>query len=313
MKTLKVLGILLLVILITTTSCGVGLVIGAAAGGDGLASGQPAVAVVYVEGPIQSGQASGLFGSAGAYSETIVSQLHRAERDNAVKAVILRVDSPGGGVTPSDEIRNQVVKLAQKKPVVASFGSLAASGGYYVSAAASKIISNETTITGSIGVITVVPNVQGLMEKLGIDVSVLKSGPQKDETAGLRPLTETDRQVLQGVVDESFERFVTVVSEGRNMPKDQVRKLADGRIYTGGQALKLGLVDQFGDLPEAIQAAADLGHIPGNPRVIHYRRGGGIFGGAGSMLLERLGLPVLPLPAGGGSQPFSIQYLYLTP
>lgn len=313
MNVLKAFGILLLVILITTTSCGVGLAIGAATGGGDLALGQPAVAVVYVEGPIQGGRASGLLDSGGAYSETIVSQLRRAERDNAVKAVILRVDSPGGGVTPSDEIRNQIVKLAQKKPVVASFGSLAASGGYYVSAPASKIISNETTITGSIGVITVVPNIQGLMEKLGIDVSVLKSGPQKDETAGLRPLTETDRQVLQGVVDESFERFVTVVSEGRNMPKDQVKKLADGRIYTGSQAMKLGLVDQFGDLPEAIQAAADLGRIPGNPRVIHYRRGGGILGGAGSMLLERLGLPVLPLPTSGGSQPFSIQYLYIAP
>ena len=308
-----VLGVILLVGIVAGASCSVGVFLGAALGENAFSGiGRDTVAVVYVEGAIQSGESSGPFASGGAYSDQIVRWLQRAERDPAVKAVVLRVDSPGGGVTASDEIRNQIVKLKATKPVVASMGSLAASGGYYVSAPATKIVTNETTLTGSIGVITVVPNLEGLMEKLGIGATVFTSGPHKDETAGLRPLTEADRKILQDMVDEAFDRFVSIVSEGRAMSKEAVRKLADGRIYTGRQALELGLADRVGDLPEAIQLAADLGGIRGEARVVRYRSGG-LFSSASSAILDRLGLPPLTPLSGGGKAPFSVQYLYLVP
>lgn len=304
-------GVVLLVVIVAAVACGTGALIGGTLGQGGLQGfGQDAVAVVYVDGTIQGGQGGGLFGEGGAYSEQIVRWLRRAEEDRSVKAVVLRVDSPGGGVTPSDEIRNQVVKLAKKKSVVASFGSLAASGGYYVSAPATKIVANETSITGSIGVITIVPNLQGLLEKLGVETYIFTSGPHKDETSGLRPLTEEDREVLQILVDEAFARFVQVVSEGRGMSAEAVRKLADGRVYTGKQARAAGLIDEIGDLPEAIRLAAELGGIRGEPRVVRYRSGGGVFSGLGGTLLGRLGLPALPQ---NGSGAFSVQYLYVAP
>lgn len=309
----KVSCLVVLIGLVIAGACGAGVLIGAALRTGPLEGiGKDAVAVVYVEGPIQSGQDAGLFGAGAAYSDTIIRWLRRAQEDGSVKAVVLRVDSPGGGITASDEIRNQVVKLAQIKPVVASFGAVAASGGYYVSAPAKKVYANETSITGSIGAISIVPNVQGLLEKLGIETYVFKSGPQKDETTGLRPLTEADRKVLQGMIDDAYERFVYVVSEGRGMNADAVRRAADGRIYTGKQAKALGLVDEIGDLPEAIQGAAKLGGIKGEPRVIRFRADG-VFSGASSALLGWLGLPAQPPLPGLNQSAFSLHYLFLVP
>lgn len=311
----KITGLVVLAVVVITASCGTGFLVGAALRGAPLAGiGKDAVAVVYVEGAIQSGDQGGVFGGGGAYSDQILRWLQRAQDDRSVKAVVLRVDSPGGGVTASDEIRNQVLKVQQKKPVVASFGSLAASGGYYISAPATKIVANETTITGSIGVITIVPNVQGLLEKLGVETYVFTSGPHKDETAGLRPLTEADRKVLQGTIDEAYGRFVSVVSQGRKMSQEAVKGLADGRIYTGKQAKELGLVDEIGDLAEATRLAAELGGIKGDPRVVRYRSGGGFLSGSGSALLGWLRLPSVAIPfTGGGQGAFSMQYLYLVP
>lgn len=262
-------------------------------------------------GGIQGGEGGGVLSTDGAYADRIIRWLRRAETDRSVKAVVLRVDSPGGGVTASDEIHNAVVKLKAQKPVVASFGSLAASGGYYISAPANKIVSNETSLTGSIGVISVVPNMKGLLEKLGVEMYIFTSGQHKDETAGLRPLTEEDKQVLQWIVDESYRRFVTVVAGGRNLPEARVRTLADGRVYTGRQAKDASLVDQLGDLPEAIDLAAELGGIKGSPRIVRYRSGGLLSGGASNLL------GLLPLtglaPGAGGQSPFSLQYRYLVP
>ncbi|MBI2886123.1 MAG: signal peptide peptidase SppA [Chloroflexi bacterium] len=313
-KFLKVSCLVVLIGLVIAGSCGTGVLIGAALRTGPLEGiGKDAVAVVYVEGAIQSGQDGGIFGASGAaYSDTIIRWLRRAQDDRSVKAVVLRVDSPGGGITPSDEIRNQVAKLAKTKSVVASFGAVAASGGYYVSAPAEKVYANETSITGSIGAISIVPNVQGLLEKLGIETYIFKSGPQKDETTGLRPLTEADRKILQGMIDDAYERFVQVVSEGRGMNADAVRRVADGRIYTGKQAKALGLVDEIGDLPEAIQGAAQLGGIKGEPRVIRFRAGG-VFSGASSALLGWLGLPAAPPLPGRSQSAFSLHYLFLVP
>ncbi|MEK7216474.1 MAG: S49 family peptidase, partial [Chloroflexota bacterium] len=173
---LKGCGCLVVVGLVAAVSCAGGMAMGGAGGAEFGAPGRDAVAVVYVEGAIQGGDGGGVLSSEGAYADRIIRWLRRAETDRSVKAVVLRVDSPGGGVTASDEIHNAVVKLKAQKPVVASFGSLAASGGYYISAPANKIVSNETSLTGSIGVISVVPNMKGLLEKLGVEMYIFTSG-----------------------------------------------------------------------------------------------------------------------------------------
>lgn len=290
-----------------------GMLVGAAVCTEGVPGGpalfgRERVAVIPIEGPIvASAEDSGL-GTGGIAASTVVEWLRQAERDATVKAVVLRVNSPGGAVTPSDEIHNQLLKLKAAKPVVVSMGAMAASGGYYVSAPANHIVANPTSLTGSIGVIVMVPNVQGLLEKLGVSVEVFKSGGAKDATTGLRPLTETDRAVLQGVVDETYERFVQVVAEGRSLPAARVRELADGRVLTGRQAKEAGLVDELGDLPEAIARAGELGGIAGPPAVTHYRRPGGLLrqlAGAAAALLPQV-------PGVTGSQPgVSVQYLFV--
>ena len=311
---LKALGTGCLLALVVAVACGVGVGIGAGMGrAPGFALGREAVAVVYLEGQIVGGDSGGLFDSPAAHSDRIVRWLRQAADDASVKAVVLRVDSPGGSVTASDEIYNQVIKVKARKPVVVSMGSLAASGGYYVSAAADKIVANQTSLTGSIGVITIVPNVQGLLEKLGIETYVFTSGPHKDESAGLRPLTEADRAVFQGLVDEAFNRFVDVVSEGRGLSAEAVRKEADGRIMTGRQALELRLVDQLGDLPEAVRLAAELGGIEGDPRIVRYRGGRGILSGGSDGLARLIGVPLPPALPGSGHPSLAVQYLYLAP
>lgn len=308
---LSVFGGLVLLVIVVVAACGTGVALGSRLG-QGALGGGPAVGIVYVEGTIQGGKGPGPLSEAGAYSDEIVRWLQAAEKNDFVKAVVLRVDTPGGGVTASDEVRNQVLKLKQHKPVVVSMGSTAASGGYYISSPANKIFANETTITGSIGVITIVPNLSGLLEKLGVEVYVLKSGEHKDETTGLRALTEQDRAVLQGVVDETYQRFVTVVSQDRGQNEAAVRQLADGRIYTGRQAKALGLVDELGDLPEAIRAAAELGGISGEPRVIRYRAGG-LLSSLGGAVLKQFGLVGLAPVLRDGQGTVSVQYLYLSP
>lgn len=234
-----------------------------------------AVAVVRVTGVIRSGRDGGRFGAGTAASERITGWLKSAQRDNAVRAVVLRVDSPGGGVTASDEIYAEVRNTRERygKPVVVSMGGLAASGGYYISAPADRIIANPTTLTGSIGVITMIPNYEQLLEKLGVRASVLKTGPFKDLTSGLRPLTEQDQAVLQGVLDDSYQRFMEVIARGRGLTLDRVRELADGRVYTGRQAKELGLVDELGDLPEALAAAGRLVGLGETPRTVEYHAG----------------------------------------
>lgn len=302
---------LLLLSVVAGAACGVGFVAGAGLTG-GVPLGRNGVALIRVVGTIQSGEGEGIFAQDGAYSGAITRQLRRAQRDSAVRAVVLQVDSPGGGVTASDEIRNEVLRTrtVHGKPVVVSMGSLAASGGYYVSAPADRILANPTTITGSIGVITVISNMQGLLEKVGITTEVLTTGAHKDATSGLRPLTEEDRRILKSVIDDSYDRFVEVVAEGRRMEPGRVRELADGRIFSGRQAKEVGLVDEFGDLPEALKAAAALGGISGEPRVIEYRRGFGLgLGGLSGWL--RLSGPGAGITARESHS--LVNYLYVVP
>lgn len=272
-----------------------------------------AVAIVRVEGVILSGSppVSPFSSTAGAYSDQIVEYLKQAQEDRSVKAIVLRVNSPGGSVVASDEIYQQMLKV--DKPIVVSMGELAASGGYYISAPADLIMANPATLTGSIGVITQVPNLEELMQKIGVEVVVIKSGAHKDEGSPFREMTEEEKAIWQTIIDEAYGQFVSIVAKGRELPEEKVRELADGRVYTGQQALALGLVDELGNLPEAIDRAAELGGIKGKPRLVEYRRPlsffESFFGSLVSPFHPPLDLARLLDLAGRPS----LQYLYLEP
>ncbi len=213
------------------------------------------VALVRVEGPIIE-------------AKSIIDEMQGYAKDNSISAIVLRVNSPGGGVVPSQEIYDEVKRAAARKKVIVSMGSLAASGGYYISAPANKIIANPGTITGSIGVIMEVPNVKALMDKIGIKTEVIKSGKHKDIASPFRGIGKEERDILQGVMDDVHEQFIAAVAEGRKMPIDKVREIADGRIFSGEQAVQVGLVDELGDLDYAIKAAARMAGMKGEPEVI---------------------------------------------
>lgn len=213
------------------------------------------VAIVRIEGPIFD-------------SGNVISEIKEYVKDPSVKALILRVDSPGGAVAPAQEIYEEVKKAVTKKKVVVSMGSVAASGGYYVSAPANRIIANPGTLTGSIGVIMEIPNIEGLMDKIGIKTEVIKTGRHKDMASVFRKLGKEERDILQGVLDDVHEQFIKAVSEARKMPIETARKLADGRVFTGRQAIDAGLVDELGNLEDAINIAAKLAGIKGEPHVV---------------------------------------------
>ncbi|MDY0190374.1 MAG: signal peptide peptidase SppA [Desulfuromonas sp.] len=202
-------------------------------------------------------------------SRSIIDDLQDFSENDSIKAIVLRVNSPGGGVGPSQEIHDEIDKIVKIKPVIVSMGSVAASGGYYVSAPATEIYANPGTITGSIGVIMEFTNVLQLMDKIGLKSSVVKSGIHKDIGSAMRDMTPEERQLLQSLIDDVYSQFVEAVSSGRHLPEDEVRQLADGRIFTGRQALKLGLVDKLGGLQAAIAAAAQRVGIKGKPTVVY--------------------------------------------
>lgn len=195
------------------------------------------------------------------------------ERDD-IKAVILRIDSPGGGVGPSQEIYREVKKLKNKKKVIASMGSVAASGGYYIAAASDKIFANPGTLTGSIGVIMEFANAEELLSKIGVKGYVVKSGEYKDIGSPIRKMKDNEKKLLQSVIDNVHEQFVQVVSENRGIKIDDAKGIADGRIFTGEQAKKLNLVDELGNLQDTIDATAKIVGIKGKPVVIYPRKKG---------------------------------------
>ncbi len=213
------------------------------------------VALVRIEGPIFN-------------SIAILDELKKHRKDSSVKAVVLRIESPGGGVAPSQEIYEEVKKLSEVKPVVVSMGAVAASGGYYIASAATKIYANPGTITGSIGVIMEIPNIKGLLDKVGIKTEVIKSGKHKDLASVFRGIGEEERKILQNVLDDVHQQFIEAVAEGRGLPYEKVKSIADGRIFTGRQAKEIGLVDDLGNLQDAIMEAAKLAGIKGEPHVI---------------------------------------------
>jgi len=194
-----------------------------------------------------------------------------------VAAIILRINSPGGAVGPTQEIYQEILKQRREgMVVVASMGSVAASGGYYIAVAADRIVANPGTITGSIGVIMAFPNVKKLMDKLGVSAEVVKSGKFKDTGSPLKELSQEERKYLQGVIDDVYQQFLEAVARGRNKDRNELKKIANGRIFSGRQAMKLGLVDQLGNLDDAIDQAAKLAKIEGEPKVIMGRRPKGL-------------------------------------
>jgi protease-4 len=197
-----------------------------------------------------------------------VRQLRYFLKKDNVKAVVLRVDSPGGVVGPSQEIYQEVKRLAAKKKVVVSMGSLAASGGYYVAAPATVIYANPGTITASIGVLIKFSNIEGLLGKIGIKSATIKTGTFKDAGSPDRPLSAEDRAMFQAVIDSTHEQFVRAVAEGRKLPVEVVRQLADGRILSGEQAKAVKLVDKLGNLQDAVDEAGRLAGISGEPELI---------------------------------------------
>lgn len=226
-----------------------------------------AVALVRVEGVIVSEDDV----TAGAPSGVIMDELEQAAADPTIKAIVLRVDSPGGTVTGSAQIHEAILEL--EKPVVASMGATAASGGYYVSAPADYIFARADSVTGSIGVIYTLFNAEELMDELGVDVTTITSGPNKDIGSIWEELTPEQQEIFEALVDESYDQFVEIVADGRpDLSVEEVRELADGRIYSGRQALENGLVDELGNLDDAIAKAADLGGISGEPRIVEYER-----------------------------------------
>jgi protease-4 len=206
-------------------------------------------------------------------SDDVVEALRDYEHASTVKAVVLRIDSPGGGVAASQEIYDAVMKLRATKPVIASLGGVAASGGYYVASACDAILANPGTLTGSIGVIMEMGNVQELLQKIGVQAEILKAGQYKDMGSPVRPLTDDERVLFQQMIDSVHTQFINAVAGGRKMDTAKVRTLADGRVYSGEQAHAIGLVDELGGLQDAIDLAAKRGGITGEPHVSRASRG----------------------------------------
>lgn len=222
------------------------------------------IAVLNVDGVIQdTGEAASLFGAAGYNHESFMEQLEQVKEDNTIKAVVLKVNSPGGGVVESAEIYDKIREIQEttEKPIYVSMGAIAASGGYYIAAPADKIFVNEETLTGSLGVIMQSINYGELAERYGVDFVTIKSGPYKDIMSPTREMTPEERAILQEMLDDSYETFVDVIEQGREMTEEQVKKLADGRIMNGRQAVEANLADDFGydeDVIAAVQTDFDL-------------------------------------------------------
>jgi len=202
-------------------------------------------------------------------SKPIVDQLIKFKKSRSVRGIVLRIDSPGGGVAPAQEIYEEVGKIKREKKVVASIESVGASGGYYIACAADRIVANPGTITGSIGVITEFVNVEQLLQKIGLKSFVIKSGKHKDIMSPTREPTEEDKKILQEVIDNIHNQFIDAVADGRKLDREKIVEIADGRIFSGQQARDLGLVDSLGNFQDAVALAAQLAGIEGEPSIVY--------------------------------------------
>ena len=254
------------------------------------------VALIHIEGVIAGGRSQGgLWGEGGM--DSVIRQIQAARDDDSVRAVVIRINSPGGSAPASQEVGEELKKLrGAGKPVVASMGDIAASGGYWIAALCDRIYANPGTITGSIGIYIPYANWEELFKKVGVHGEMIKSGPHQDMLSPERPMTTAERAILQEMVDDLYDQFVAVVAEGRKMEPTRVKQLADGRIYTGRQAQKLGLLDEMGTMEDAVNAAAKLAGITGKPAIHEYGRSSvwdAIFGASEQSLLDVLATRLL--------------------
>lgn len=233
-------------------------------------SGDGTVAIIRVEGPIFAGESSpgGFAGASTVGSETVIRNLRSADDDPNIQAIVLRVNSPGGGVVASDEIYHAITQV--EKPVVVSMGTVAASGGYYISAPTDYIYATPNTITGSIGVISQFVTAEELLDEFGVEVTNITTGEFKDAGTFSSTLTESEIEYWQELINESYDIFVEIVADGRGYTMEEALDLADGRVFTGSQALEVGLVDEIGYFEDAIAKAAELGGITGEPNTFEY-------------------------------------------
>ncbi len=220
-----------------------------------------------------SGDGVGVLQIEGAIDDSrgVLLELKRLKEMPWVKAIVVRIDSPGGAVAPTQEIFEEIQRAKKQKPFIASMGGMATSGGYYIAAACDKIVANPGTLTGSIGVIMQLTNFEELMKKVGVKGFNIKSGANKDLGSPFQTISPEGREILQSLVDNVHSQFVAAVAKGRGMNEAQVRKLADGRVYSGAQAKDLGLIDQFGTLEDAIELAARRAGIEAEPAVYYSR------------------------------------------
>ena len=253
LTTLVTVSVVSILILVTTAMKGAGLSDLVIEPGDGK------VGVVEIQGIITE-------------SKDIISLIKRFRENDDIKSIVIRIDSPGGVIGPSQEIYREIRKTTQEKKIVASMGSIAASGGYYIAAATNGIVANPGTITGSIGVIMAYTNFRKVLDKIGMIPVVIKSGPFKDMGSPTKDMSKEEKEVLQSFVDQAHRQFVTAIAEGRNMNIDRVKSLADGRIYTGEEAVKQGLVDRLGNFEDAIEWAGEMGGIQGSVSTVYKKK-----------------------------------------
>lgn len=225
----------------------------------GKSSGNPKVGVVDLEGEIMS-------------SHDFAKYLQKAVRNDSLKAIVVRIDSPGGAVGASEEIYRLIKEADQKKPVVCSLGNVAASGGLFASVGCRKVLLNKGTITGSIGVIMMSPNVSAITDKFGFKMNVIKSGAYKDASSPFKPISKDDTELLQSIVSKAHEQFIQVVAAGRGLDVEKVRSFADGRIILGEQSVELGLADGIGGLNDAAQLALKLSGVEGEANMVPIRK-----------------------------------------
>ncbi|NLN74786.1 MAG: signal peptide peptidase SppA [Armatimonadetes bacterium] len=232
------------------------------------------IALIRISGVITSGRSmSSMFSDSSTGSDDLIDQLERARKNKKVKAIVLRINSPGGSPAAAEEVYKELMRIRRaKKPVYASMADLAASAGYYIAAGSDKIYADESTITGSIGVIWNSADMSGLFKKIGLNPQVIKSGKFKDIGSSNRPITAEEHELLKSIVMDTYDQFVKAVAKGRGLPVEQIKQIADGRVFTGNQAKQNKLVDEIGGMRETVLAAAKAGGIKGEPKVVEYQR-----------------------------------------
>jgi len=230
------------------------------------------VAVIPLHGTISLSQGTGMLAEQSTTPQNFKDMLERAGRDGSIKAVVVDINSPGGSVVASDEIAMAIEEF--EKPTVAWVSEMGASGAYYVASSCDYIVADRAGIVGSIGVISIFPEYSRLLEKIGVNMTVIKGGEFKDFSTGFRPLTDEEKAMMEDIVEDIYDQFLTVVADNRNLSKSYVKSVADGKVYTGTKAKELKLVDQVGGREKAIEIAAHMGKIKGEPKVVEYKKTG---------------------------------------